>query len=141
MGTWEEEEEEEEEEAHEGMEVICGRGIGLANGISSWKETKSARSLMIPPPEEEIEKRVEVWRVTRWWRASVRSSRFDCVRLEVLAKAEADLAMASRYLVATTVRALSAESWVTLYPTDWQICDTAILAMANENSDGFWGSS
>ena len=139
MGTWEKEEE--EEEAQEGMEVICGRGIGLANGISSLEETKSARSLMIPPEEEEMEKRVEVWRVTRWWRASVRSSRFDCVRLEVLAKEEADLAIASRYLVATTVRALSAESWVALYPTDWQICDTAILAMANENSDGFWGSS
>ena len=38
--------------------------------------------------------------------------------LEVLAKEEADLAMASRYLVATTVIALSAESWVALYPTD-----------------------
>ena len=60
--------------------------------------------------------------------------------LEVLAKEEADLAMASRYLVATTVRALSVESWVALYPTDWQIYETAILAMANENSDGFWGS-
>ena len=64
MGTWEKEEE--EEEAQEGTEVICGRGIGLANGISSLEETKSARSLMIPPPEEEMEKRVEVWRVTRW---------------------------------------------------------------------------
>nr|POE70213.1 hypothetical protein CFP56_63580 [Quercus suber] len=71
------------------MEVICGRGIGLANGISSLKEMKSARSLMIPPLEEEMDKRVEVWRVTRWWR----------------------------------------------------ICETAILAMVNENSDGFWGSS
>ena len=71
----------------------------------------------------------------------MRSSRFDCVRLEVLAKEEADLAMASRYLVATMVKSLSAESWVALYPTDWQICETAILGMANENSDRFWGSS
>ena len=60
--------------------------------------------------------------------------------LEVLAKEETDLAMASRYLVATTVRALSAKSWVALYPTDWQIYEIAILAMANENFDGFWGS-
>ena len=66
------------------MEVICGCGIGigLANGISSLKEMKSVRSLMIPPPKEEMENRVEVWRVARWWRASVRSSRFDCVQLE-----------------------------------------------------------
>ena len=45
-------------------------------------------------------------------------------------------AMVWRYLVATWVRVSRAEGWVALKPTDWQICDTAILAMANENSDG-----
>nr|POE81138.1 hypothetical protein CFP56_38056 [Quercus suber] len=76
---------------------------------------------MIPPLKEEMDKRMEMCRVTRWWRASVRSSKFDCVRLEVLAKEEADLAMASRYLVATTVRALS------------------FGVLLDEDEDGFFG--
>lgn len=76
------------------------------------------------------------WSETTSCRALVRSRRLDWVRLELLAKRVADLAMAWRYLVATRVSVSRAESWVVLKPTDRQIWETAILAIACENSDG-----
>lgn len=64
------------------------------------------------------------------------SKRLHWVRLEEAAAEEAEEAMAWRYLVARWVRVSRAERWVAMKPTDRQICDTAILATANENSDG-----
>lgn len=58
------------------------------------------------------------------------------MRLEWLAKEAAEWAIVCRYLVATRVRVSSAESSAALKPTDWQICETTVLAMANQNSDG-----
>jgi hypothetical protein len=83
------------------------------------------------PPEKP-----PLWRETTPWRAWVRSRRLDWMRPECLAKEPAEWAMACRYLVATRVRVSSAESWVALKPTDWQICETAVLAMASQKSDG-----
>ena len=43
------------------------------------------------------------------------------MRLDVLEYEEADLAMAWRYFVATSVRVSSADTLIDLYPTDLQI--------------------
>lgn len=45
-------------------------------------------------------------------------------------------AIACMYLVDTRVRVSSAESWVALKPTNQQICENTVLAMANQNSVG-----
>lgn len=66
----------------------------------------------------------------------MKSKTLESVRLAFAAYEAEALAMSSRYSVATWVRVSRAESCVTLKPIEWQIWETAILAMAVENSDG-----
>lgn len=66
----------------------------------------------------------------------MKSKTLESVRLALAAYEAEALAMSSRYSVATWVRVSRAESCVTLKPIEWQIWETAILAMAVENSDG-----
>ncbi|XWS12295.1 hypothetical protein CRYUN_Cryun37aG0077100 [Craigia yunnanensis] len=93
--------------------------------ISKLAKVKAQVSEVKGVMMENIEKRVDAPVKPPWrdmlWRALVRSRRLDWVRLAALENDTADLVRASRYLVATRVRASRARTWLRLNPTDLQI--------------------